>query len=311
MKAIEIKNLTKIYKSRKGTEIKALDNFSLSVPEGEIFGLLGSNGAGKTTLIKILLGIVHSTSGEAKILGKDVSDYSIKSKIGFLPESHRFPTYLTAEEVLQYFAELSGVEKDVIKRRVDKYLSLVRIDKWRKAKVKQFSKGMLQRLGLAQAMMNDPDLIFLDEPTDGIDPVGRKEIRDILMELQQEGKTVFINSHLLSEVEMVSTTVGIMKKGKLLRYGKVEDLTTDKEVYLIETVVPIDEKSLPASFDNVGFKMETSTKLTINVKDSLELNLVIDHLRKNGVIIKNVSQKKESLEELFLSLVADKTEEER
>jgi ABC-2 type transport system ATP-binding protein len=306
MNIIEVENLTKIYKGPKANgEIKALDNFSLSVSKGEIFGLLGANGAGKTTLIKVLLGIVHPTFGSAKIFGKDITDFSVRSKIGFLPESHKFPTYLTAEEVLYYFAELSGVEKNVIKQRAAKYLSLVRIEKWKKTKVKQFSKGMMQRLGLAQAMMNDPELIFLDEPTDGIDPLGRKEIRDILSELKEDGKTIFLNSHLLSEVEMISTTVGIMKTGKLLQYGKVEDLTTDKEVYIIETATPVNTGLLPSSFDNISIKVESPVKIIVNVKDSLELNFVIDHFRKNGVIIKNVSQKKETLEELFLSLVAN------
>jgi len=306
MNAIDINQLTKIYKaSRSGKEVIALNNFSLSVSKGEIFGLLGPNGAGKTTLIKTLLGIVYPTTGTAKILGQPISDYRIKSKIGFLPENHKFPNYLTAEQTLKYFAQLSGIEFKDINKQIDKLLSLVKMERWKKTKICKFSKGMMQRLGLAQAMMNNPELIFLDEPTDGVDPIGRKEIRDVLENLKNSGTTIFLNSHLLSEVELVSNRVAIMNSGKLLTEGKVEDLTTSKESYIIETANAIESNLLQTTFDNISIKLETAHKLNVNVKDNLELNFVIDKLRKDGVNIKTISIQKHSLEELFLSLIAD------
>ncbi|MDA3862180.1 MAG: ABC transporter ATP-binding protein [Melioribacteraceae bacterium] len=316
MNAIEVKELTKVYKGGKSKiEVTALNNFSLSVSKGEIFGLLGPNGAGKTTLIKTLLGIVQPTTGSAKLLGKPISDYRIKNRIGFLPENHRFPNYLTAEETLKYFSQLGGNSPINSDKRIDELLSLVRMSEWKKLKVGKFSKGMMQRLGLAQAMMNNPELIFLDEPTDGIDPIGRKEIRDILIDLKNNGTTIFLNSHLLSEVELVSDRVAIMDSGKLLRMGRVDDLTTTKEAYIIETQNPISPdfvnakyaspSSAEASFDNISIKLESSKKLSVNVKDNLELNFVIDSLRKNGINIKTISIQKNSLEELFVSLITD------
>jgi ABC-2 type transport system ATP-binding protein len=313
MNAIEVNQLTKVYKGGRGKiEVTALNNFSLAVQRGEIFGLLGPNGAGKTTLIKTLLGIVFPTTGSAKMLGKDIADYSVKSKIGFLPESHRFPNYLTAEETLKYFAQLGGVSNKNITKRIDDLLALVRMSQWKKMKVGKFSKGMMQRLGLAQAMMNNPELIFLDEPTDGVDPIGRKEIRDILADLKTKGVTIFLNSHLLSEVELVSDRVAIMNNGKLLKLGSVEELTTSKENYIIETANPIDSDFVNAKYasadtllENVKIKMESSTKLSVNVKDNIELNFVIDSLRKKRINIKTISIQKNSLEELFVSLITD------
>jgi ABC-2 type transport system ATP-binding protein len=313
MNAIEVDQLTKIYNGGKGKiEVKALNDFSLTVAKGEIFGLLGPNGAGKTTLIKTLLGVVFPTTGSAKMLGKDISDYSIKSRIGFLPENHRFPNYLTAEETLKYFSQLGGNNAKNIGHRIDELLLLVRMSKWKKMKVANFSKGMMQRLGLAQAMMNNPELIFLDEPTDGVDPIGRKEIRDILIDLKNKGATIFLNSHLLSEVELVSDRVAIMNSGKLLKLGSVEELTTSKEVYIIETSNPLDNDFVNAkytgvdkAFDNINIKLESSTKLSVNVKDNIELNFVIDNLRKKGINIKTISIQKNSLEELFVSLITD------
>lgn len=317
MNAIEVNELTKIYRSnRSKIEVTALNNFSLSVAKGEIFGLLGPNGAGKTTLIKTLLGIVFPTTGSATMLGSDISNYKVKNKIGFLPENHRFPNYLTAEQTLKYFSQLGGNTTKNIDKRIDELLLLVRMSEWKKTKVSKYSKGMMQRLGLAQAMMNNPELIFLDEPTDGVDPIGRKEIRDILIDLKNNGTTIFLNSHLLSEVELVSDRVAIMNSGKLLKLGSVEDLTTTKEAYIIETTNPIDSDFVNAkyanpsssntlSFENINIKFESSTKLSINVKDNLELNFVIDSLRKNGINIKTISIQKNTLEELFVSLITD------
>lgn len=306
MNVIEVVNLTKTYnKGNSKIEVTALSNFSLTVGKGEIFGLLGPNGAGKTTLIKTLLGIVHPTSGTAKMLGEDISNYKIKDKIGFLPENHKFPNYLTAEQTLKYFAQLCGSTDKNINKRIDENLALVKMSKWKKTKISKYSKGMMQRLGLAQAMMNNPELIFLDEPTDGVDPIGRKEIRSILENLKNSGVTIFLNSHLLSEVELVSDRVAIMNNGKLLKEGTVEDLTTSKESYVIELSSDIKSETIETSFDNISIKFNNAHKLTVNVKDNLELNFVIDKLRRDGINIKSITIQKQSLEELFLSLITD------
>ncbi len=306
MNAIEVSKLTKIYQIGLGKQkITALNDLSLSVEQGSIFGLLGPNGAGKTTLIKILLGITFPTFGGASILENDINNYRIKRKIGFLPESHKFPNYLTAEQTLKYFAQLSGYDNSNLNKRIDELLSLVKMSKWKKTKVKKYSKGMMQRLGLAQAMMNEPELIFLDEPTDGIDPIGRKEIRDILADLKEKGTTIFLNSHLLSEVELVSDRVAILNEGKLLREGTVRELTTSEEVYEIESATVIPNIFSIPEFSSISISQINEKKLSVNVKDNSELNFVIDFLRKNSINIKSVNMQKNSLEELFVSLITD------
>ena len=306
MNAIEVNKLTKVYQiGFNKQKITALNDLSLNVESGSIFGLLGPNGAGKTTLIKILLGITFPTFGDARILENDISNYKIKSKIGFLPENHKFPNYLTAEQTLKYFAQLSGYNNPNLNKRIDELLSLVKMSKWKKTKVKKYSKGLMQRLGLAQAMINEPELIFLDEPTDGVDPIGRKEIRDILIDIKEQGKTIFLNSHLLSEVELVSDRVAILNEGKLLREGTVKELTTSEEVYEIETSTAIPNIFSVPEFSSMNISQIQENKLRVHVKNNNELNFVIDYLRKNSINLKSVNMQKNSLEELFVSLITD------
>jgi len=228
MEIIETKNLKKEYVSGSFNKQKvtALKNFSFNVQQGEIFGLLGPNGAGKTTLVKVLLGIVFPTEGDVTIFGESIKNENYKNKVGYLPENHKFPNYLTGEEVLSYFGQLSGLSNQTVKNRSDEYLKLVDMEKWKKTKIKKYSKGMMQRLGIAQALINEPDLIFLDEPTDGVDPIGRKEIRDILIGLKDKGKTIFLNSHLLSEIELLCDRVAILNKGELVKEGTVDEITS-------------------------------------------------------------------------------------
>ncbi len=307
MYSIEITNLTKIYKTKtlnKG-EIKALDNVTLNIEKGTIFGLLGPNGAGKTTLVKILLGIVFATSGSAKLLSQDVKNYLIRKRIGYLPENHKFPNYLTGEDVLKYYAKLSGYEISKKSKEIEEYLQLVKMEKWRKTKIKKYSKGMMQRLGLAQAMIHNPEIIFLDEPTDGVDPIGRKEIRDILIELKNKGKTIFINSHLLSEVELVSDKVGMLNEGKLIKLGTVEELTTSKEIFEInisETLPDIMINKLKANFT---FEIN-ELRISLENADTNKVNKFMDELRKAGITITSFNQKKESLEEMFIKSLTEK-----
>jgi ABC-2 type transport system ATP-binding protein len=300
MKIIETKGLTKVYSSSfKKNKVQALIDFNLNVEKGVIFGLLGPNGAGKTTLIKLLLGITFPTSGNASIIEKDISDYKIKEKIGYLPENHKYPPYLKGGEVLRFFGRLSGMNGINLDKKIDELLELVKLIQWKKTKVKAYSKGMMQRLGVAQALINDPELIFLDEPTDGVDPIGRKEIRDILVELKSRQKTIFLNSHLLSEVELITDRVGILNKGKLLREGTVKELTEKKEEYklVVENAINNIESN------NAAYTKQPDGSYIVKVRDTAELNRIIDNVRSKGALLKEIVPLKSTLEEMFISLI--------
>lgn len=304
MNAVEALHLTKVYSSaRKSQHITALSDFSLTVQRGEIFGLLGPNGAGKTTFIKLLLSICHATSGEAKVLGEPIGSVQIKSRIGYLPENHRYPLYLTGEQVLDYFGQLSGMEESARKKAIMELLDSVDMTKWKKVKIKKYSKGMLQRIGLAQAMINNPDLIFLDEPTDGVDPIARKEIRDLLVRKKEEGKTIFVNSHLLSEVEMISDRVAILNNGKLVKFGTVKELTETKQQFAITLSGDMPE-ALETEWraKQIHFQKENH-KLDMHVHSTQELNAIIDALRSHRCEIESIVPKKDSLEDLFIDII--------
>ena len=227
--AIETKALTKVYRSRwTRREIRALDDVSLQVPRGAIFGLLGPNGAGKTTFVKLLLSAVHPTAGRASLFDRDSRDPEARRPIGYLPENHRFPTYFTGAGMLDFYAALSGLESTRRRKLIPELLALVGLEQWGAVRIGKYSKGMLQRLGLAQALIHSPSLLILDEPTDGVDPVGRRQIREILTRFEEQGVTIFINSHLLAEVEMFCRQVAILHKGKVALSGKMQDLTAGK-----------------------------------------------------------------------------------
>jgi len=305
MAVIETKDLSKEYNASRISKQKvlALNNFSFQINEGEIFGLLGPNGAGKTTLIKILLAITFPTRGTAKVFGMDASNSKWKSKVGYLPENHKFPSYLTGEQVLSYYGRLSGLHTGVeFHKKINEMLELMNLTQWKKTKIKKYSKGMMQKLGLAQSLLNEPDLIFLDEPTDGVDPIGRKEIRDILIDLRKKGKTIFLNSHLLSEVEMICDRVAILNKGDLIKEGNVEDLTKSENIYIIDTVEPIDmqlKQKILAVDSNAGIG-----EYEINTESGIEnINKIVDLLRKNKINLKSLQQKTNTLEELFINVI--------
>ncbi|MEO6695559.1 MAG: ABC transporter ATP-binding protein [Ignavibacteria bacterium] len=304
MNVIATKNLSKEYSSKSFSKEKilALNNFSFEVQSGEIFGILGPNGAGKTTLIKILLGITHRTNGDIKVFDKEISDESYKLKIGYLPENHKFPNYLTGDQVLSFFGKLSGMNNVDVKKTSDKYLKLVDMEKWRTTKIKKYSKGMLQRLGLAQAMLNNPELIFLDEPTDGVDPIGRKDIRDILNNLKNEGKTIFLNSHLLSEVELICDRVAILNKGSLVKSGRVEDITALSNNYKFNTA-EIEEIILNDLLSNYKATINAKNEFIISAANVEELNKLIDFLRSNKVMIHSIVREKDTLENMFINLI--------
>ncbi|HEX9656856.1 MAG TPA: ABC transporter ATP-binding protein [Bacteroidota bacterium] len=307
MSVIEAESLSKVYYSgiRKKKQVHALHNFSVSIDGGQIFSLLGPNGAGKTTIIKILLSIVRPSQGTATILGHTVPDVKTRDRVGYLPENHKYPGYFTGEQVLRFFGELSNVPKKTLDERIPDLLHMVGLNEWRSMKVRKYSKGMLQRVGLAQALINDPDILFLDEPTDGVDPVGRKEIREVLKGLKYQGKTIFLNSHLLSEVEMISDQVAILDRGSLVRVGTVEELTTQGSSFEITF-----EGALPPAFTEEAsahvLKMSVRGK-TISLASSTtaDLNATIDLLRKHGVSITSLTKLRKSLEDSFIDLLKE------
>jgi ABC-2 type transport system ATP-binding protein len=303
--AIAVSALSKTYVTGRfpRKQVKALEDLSLEVQQGEIFGLLGPNGAGKTTFVKLLLSLVRPTAGKASILGMDVSNPRIRQRIGFLPENHRFPGHLTGEQVMKLFGGLSGVSGSALAQRTPALLEKTGIAQWSRMKVRRYSKGMMQRLGLAQALINEPDLLFLDEPTDGVDPVGRKEIRDLLMDLRNQGKTIFLNSHLLSEVEMISDRVAILDKGHLLKVGTVDELTVDSSTYQITIEGTLPEPLKTESAARVMTLRQEGNVVIAEIGTPAELNRLIDLLRQHGVLITAIAQKRSTLEESFLNLI--------
>ena len=299
MPAIEVNGLMKYYSHGK---IKALDDVSLNINQGVIFSLLGPNGAGKTTLIKLLLGIAYPTRGSAKILGMDISDYKSHYKIGYLAENHKFPEFLTPNQILNYFGKMAGVDQKLLDGRIGELLELVGLGDWQKTKIKKFSKGMMQRMGIAQALINDPQLLFFDEPTDGIDPVGRREIRDLLQKLRDRGKTIFLNSHLLSEVERISDEIAILKNGKLLEKGSVQDFISVNEQYQVYFNQQQDKMEAICKSLHIQASAEKDFFL-VKVNDDQHLNQLIDELRKNQLTIRALIPRKISLEDFFIDIV--------
>ena len=267
MTAIETTSLSKVYVSSFGKKkVQALNELNLAIDKGTIFGLLGPNGAGKKL-------------------------------IGYLPENHKYPSYLKGDEVLRFFGKLSEIDGKNLDKKTDELLELVKLSQWKKTKVKAYSKGMMQRLGLAQALINDPELIFLDEPTDGVDPIGRKEIRDILVELKSRQKTIFLNSHLLSEVELITDRVGILNKGKLLREGTVKELTEKKEEYKLVIENTSEDLELGSA------TKQTDGSYLVKVSGINELNRIIDNIRSKSILLKEIVPLKSTLEEMFISLI--------
>lgn len=230
--AIDLAHVAKTYAGRR--KVKALRGIEMRVHRGEVFGLLGPNGAGKSTLVKILMTVIRPSVCQGAMLGDPIGRKETLGRVGYLAEHHRFPEYLTGAQVLDYFGAMAKVGRTDRRRRVPELLELVGMKDWGSQKIKSYSKGMRQRVGIAQAMMNDPDLILLDEPTDGVDPVGRRDIRNVLSHLKSRGKTVFLNSHLLSELEMVCDRVAILVQGVVSKQGTLDELTRDRQRYEIE-----------------------------------------------------------------------------
>jgi ABC-2 type transport system ATP-binding protein len=328
--AIELRNVVKTYRRR----VRALQGIAMQVARGEIFGLLGPNGAGKSTLVKIMTMVVRPTRAEGTLLGQPLGDRATLARVGYLPEHHRMPPHLTGRQTLEFFAALARVDRKTRKRRAAELLELVRMEQWADVKLGTYSKGMQQRIALAQALMNDPDLVVLDEPTDGLDPVGRKETRDVLERLRAQGKTVFLNSHLLGEVERLCDRVAILVSGKVVRQGTIDDLTAASARYVIElggddlqAVQAAIRAALPCELaailpsESLGaspFKpelVETGTlpsgevvelsgrTLHIATDDALRIQPLLDRLRAGNLVIQAVRPVRQSLEDYFMQAV--------
>jgi ABC-2 type transport system ATP-binding protein len=330
--AIDLRQVVKIYPK----QVHALQGVNMRVGRGEVFGLLGPNGAGKSTLVKIMMTVVRPTRAAGTILGRPVGHKPTLARVGYLPENHRFPRYLTGRQVLEFFAALAKVDRATRMRRASELLDVVGMAEWANAKIATYSKGMLQRVGLAQALVHDPDLILLDEPTDGVDPVGRRDILNVLDSLRGKGKTVFINSHALSELETICDRVAILVKGQVARQGTIDELTIARQRYEIEIAADdrINQRqrillALPAQWqppvqvppsmhaparfiDRGSFNGSLTIELDgvilrLGTTDARQVQPVIDSLRRGNLSIRRVQMMRPSLEDLFLDTVTDPT----
>jgi ABC-2 type transport system ATP-binding protein len=300
---IEVAGLRKVYRSAFGqSRVTALDGIDFTVGPGELFGLLGPNGAGKTTTVKILLGLTHATEGSVRVSGLPVSDPESRRRVGYLPEGHRIPGYLTARQTLSIFGRMSGMETADIRRRSSELLEQVGLGQWGDMRVKKFSKGMTQRLGLICALIHSPNVLLLDEPTDGVDPVGRREIRDLLRAEASHGTAVLLNSHLLSEIELTCDRVAVLRKGKVAVAGRIADLTRKGEQYKM-IASPMDD-SLLAAFRESGAAVErVNGHVILSVDGVQHLNALVDKLRAGGGMLSELSPVRSTLEDVFVDLV--------
>jgi len=301
--AIDIDSVSKTYRGR----VRALEDVQLRVHPGEIFGLLGPNGAGKSTLVKILMTIVRASDCRGRLLGEPVGQKSTLARVGYLPEHLRFPDYLRGDQVIDHFGAMAGVPRAARRKRAAELLETVGMTDWATTRVSKYSKGMKQRLGVAQALVNDPDLVLLDEPTDGVDPLGRREIRDIIKKMRDEGKTVFVNSHLLSELEMICDRVAIMVKGRVVSQGAIDELTAESRRF--EFRVSVAEGTAEAdlvaqALDQHKDAIEYSQGVVrTTVSDVRDIQPMIDALRARDITIHAIQETRHSLEDLFMTAI--------
>jgi ABC-2 type transport system ATP-binding protein len=294
---IETENLTKYYGDKIGCR-----DITISVGEGEIFGFLGPNGAGKSTFIKMLVGLLFPTSGKAFVLGKPVGDVGARKKIGYLPENFKYQDWMTGKDLLSFHASLYKLDKKAAVARMEEVLEMVKLKGQERYRVGTYSKGMQQRIGLACALLSDPDLLFLDEPTSALDPVGRKEVRDIMNILKSRGKTVLLNSHLLSEVETVCDTAVIIKKGSVIKYGRMEDILQSKLILEINAE-DLSSEVISKLRDFDSFLTYENNHIKMEVKDRAAIQHIASIIVNGGGKLFELSPKKVSLEKVFLDLV--------
>ncbi len=303
--AIQTEGLTKEFVSTSASRVThALKDLTLGVEEGEIFGFLGPNGAGKTTTIKILLGLIFPTAGRAWVLGKDLWDTSVKYDISFVPDSPYFYDFLTAEELLRFYGKLFGIQKDVLDKRIDSLLDLVGMKAARSRRLREYSRGMFQRVGIAQALVNDPKVLLLDEPTSGLDPIAQREVRDVILKLREQGKTVLLCSHHLSDVERISDRVAILNRGKLERLGCLDDLLAAERVEItadglpeaaVKKVTQIAQEVLPVK----------GSRLVAYDERQDAIAAIVDTIREAKGRLVSLIPQRQTLEDLFVRIVQE------
>lgn len=306
--AIDLSHVAKTYRGG----VQALRGIEMRVHKGEVFGLLGPNGAGKSTLVKILMTVISPTRADGTMLGERIGHKATLRRVGYLPEHHRFPDYLTGEQVVDFYGALCGVPRDRRRKRTSELLELVGMKDWAKTKVRGYSKGMRQRVGIAQALVNDPELVVLDEPTDGVDPVGRRDIRAVCSRLRDQGMTVFLNSHLLSELELVCDRVAILVQGRVSSQGTIDELTRDKQYYELDIQASPEASGAiwNAALARVhgGPRSEVhGSVLRVATTEAGEVQGIVDAVRQVGGVIRTLRAVRPSLEDLFMAAVVDKT----
>jgi ABC-2 type transport system ATP-binding protein len=307
--AIDVRDLRKTYRTPFARrKVEALRGVTFEVQRGHIFGFVGPNGAGKTTTIRTLMGLIRPTSGSAMILGQKIPSRAARFKVGFLPESPYFYDYLTVGELLDLAGRLFGVPSDLRKKRANELIERVGLDRARSQSLKKFSKGMLQRAGLAQALMNDPELVVLDEPMSGLDPIGRKEVRELILSLRDQGKTVFFSTHILSDVEAITDRVAIVARGTLQAHGTPSELVKQTILgtdVMIRIAADVDTTALTEGADRVRRKDD---ELSLTLHTGADVDAWVTRAHAAGAKIVSIAPRHETLEDLFLRRVADPTE---
>lgn len=300
--AIVVQDLTKVYGGRFGDSVVAVDGISFQVKQGEIFGFIGPNGAGKTTTIKMLLGLLFPTSGKAEVLGMPAGDIEAKRRISYLPESPYFYEHMTGAEVIDFYCRLFKMDAPTRKQKTGELLERVGLSQDGNRTLRQYSKGMLQRIGVAQALINDPDLLFFDEPTSGLDPIAHKDIQELILSLKKQGKTVFLSSHQLSDVETVCDRVAIINRGKLVKIGTLDELLHAGRTVvtlsrpgedLVNQLSPLAERVLTDG-EQVRFFVETEENV----------HKLLDAARGKATLVSVVPQR-QTLEDLFVEIVRE------
>ncbi len=296
---IQTNNLTKQFNGKGG-----FANISLSVREGEVFSFLGKNGAGKSTFVRTLLGILHPTSGEAMILGKKIGNVEVRKQIGYLPELFQYQNWLTGYELLFNHGLLYKMDKQDIKKRIEEVLLIIGLKGHETKKLKEYSKGMKQRIGLGCAILSNPKILFLDEPTSALDPVGRKQVRDIIMDLKNQGKTIFLNTHLLSEVEIISDRVAILDKGQMQKVGTMDELIYSPVMACVENINENMISELKKFDPMINI---VNNQIEIHVGDGT-IPMVVNTIVKNNGSLYMIKRKENALEELFINTVGEADE---
>jgi len=299
---VQTEELSKVFRvGFWGKRVTAVDGLNLEVRRGEVFGFLGPNGAGKTTTLKMLMGLIYPTSGHARLFGRDLGDPQSKAKLGFLPESPYFYDYLTSREFLGFYGHLFGLWGAVLDKRIDELLELVGMTHAKDLQLRKFSKGMLQRVGVAQALINDPELVVLDEPMSGLDPIGRKEVRDLILRLKESGKTVLFSSHILHDAEVLCDRVAMVLKGCLVACGRVTDLLDQGASHQVELVV---DRLTPEGLDHIRpltdkVVMQGDLMLVV-LKSQQQVGGALEIIRTAKARLVSLNPQKGSLEDLFI-----------